>query len=247
MGSVVLGVIDRLMTSSAVTQLCHMHAAMANSRLGDASKRPGGGAAAVAFEVELAVEGVVDRLDPLPQRANARVAKCLAASDARCGRLAASAPPLGKPVPRRTASSAAPGQAAPMGLHDGRSPCTVRSGGYPGLESRPINHAPLYFPSTERRTSPGSVPHQVTLPWSRTRLELLMEGAVLAPDDVPADHAGLLLVTGVVGVIEHDIPQHSELGWMRFSKELARCAGDLDIVRLRPGPDVGVFGRAQVG
>lgn len=34
----------------------------------DADHHPAGGAAPVAFEVELAFEGLVDRLDDLPQR-----------------------------------------------------------------------------------------------------------------------------------------------------------------------------------
>jgi len=36
-------------------------------------------------------------------------------------------------------------------------------------------------------------------------------GVVVAPDDVPADHAGLLLVTGVVGPVEREVPQRREL------------------------------------
>jgi hypothetical protein len=35
---------------------------------------------------------------------------------------------------------------------------------------------------------------------------------VVAPDDVPADHAGLLVVTGVVGAVEREVPQRGELG-----------------------------------
>ena len=36
-------------------------------------------------------------------------------------------------------------------------------------------------------------------------------GVVVAPDDVPADHAGLLLVAGVVGPVECEVPQRGEL------------------------------------
>jgi hypothetical protein len=36
--------------------------------LGDSGQHPGGGVPAVAIEVELAFEGVVDRFDDLPQR-----------------------------------------------------------------------------------------------------------------------------------------------------------------------------------
>jgi hypothetical protein len=34
---------------------------------------------------------------------------------------------------------------------------------------------------------------------------------VVAPADVPADHAGLRLVTGMVGTVERDVPQRREL------------------------------------
>jgi hypothetical protein len=36
-------------------------------------------------------------------------------------------------------------------------------------------------------------------------------GVVVAPDDVPADHAGLLFLAGVVGTVEREIPQGREL------------------------------------
>jgi len=35
---------------------------------------------------------------------------------------------------------------------------------------------------------------------------------VVAPDDVPADHAGLLFVTCMVGAVEREVPQGGELG-----------------------------------
>jgi hypothetical protein len=41
--------------------------------------------------------------------------------------------------------------------------------------------------------------------------ESFVVGVVVAPDDVPADHAGLLLVAGVVGAIEGEVPQRGEL------------------------------------
>jgi hypothetical protein len=41
---------------------------------------------------------------------------------------------------------------------------------------------------------------------------------VVAPDDVPADHAGLFLVAGVVGAVESEVPQRGELG-MRFNQD----------------------------
>src|SRR5690348_17612564 len=48
--------------------------------LGDAGVDTGGGAAAVAFEVELALEGVVDRFDPLADPADRSVAGRLVAA-----------------------------------------------------------------------------------------------------------------------------------------------------------------------
>ena len=41
--------------------------------------------------------------------------------------------------------------------------------------------------------------------------ESFVVGVVVAPDDVPADHAGLFLVTGVVGSVEREVPQRGEL------------------------------------
>ena len=41
--------------------------------------------------------------------------------------------------------------------------------------------------------------------------EPLVVGVVVAPDDVPADHAGLLLVAGVVGAVQGEVPQCGEL------------------------------------
>src|SRR5437763_834972 len=42
--------------------------------------------------------------------------------------------------------------------------------------------------------------------------ESFVVGVVVAPDDVPADHAGLLLVGGVVGPVEREVAQGRELG-----------------------------------
>ena len=39
----------------------------------------------------------------------------------------------------------------------------------------------------------------------------LVVGVVVAPDDVPADHAGLLLMAGVVGAVEREVAQRREL------------------------------------
>jgi hypothetical protein len=41
--------------------------------------------------------------------------------------------------------------------------------------------------------------------------ESFIVGVVVAPDDVPADHAGLLLVAGVVGAVECEVAQGREL------------------------------------
>src|SRR5690348_3374601 len=47
--------------------------------LGNPGVQAPGGAAAVPFEVELALEGVVDRFDPLPDPADGSVPGCLVA------------------------------------------------------------------------------------------------------------------------------------------------------------------------
>jgi hypothetical protein len=41
--------------------------------------------------------------------------------------------------------------------------------------------------------------------------EPFLVGVVVAPDDVPADHAGLLFVTGMIGPVEREVPQRREL------------------------------------
>ena len=43
--------------------------------------------------------------------------------------------------------------------------------------------------------------------------ESFVVGVVVAPDDVPADHAGLFLVAGVVGAVQREVPQRGELGF----------------------------------
>jgi hypothetical protein len=43
--------------------------------------------------------------------------------------------------------------------------------------------------------------------------ESFVVGVVVAPDDVPADHAGLLLVAGMVGAVQRGVPQGGELGF----------------------------------
>jgi hypothetical protein len=41
--------------------------------------------------------------------------------------------------------------------------------------------------------------------------EPFVVGVVVAPADVPADHAGLLLMAGMVGAVEREVPQRREL------------------------------------
>ena len=41
--------------------------------------------------------------------------------------------------------------------------------------------------------------------------ESFVVGVVVAPDDVPADHAGLLFVAGMVGAVEREVAQCREL------------------------------------
>ncbi len=43
--------------------------------------------------------------------------------------------------------------------------------------------------------------------------ESFVVGVVVTPDDVPADHAGLLLVADVVGAVQREVPQGRELGF----------------------------------
>ena len=56
------------------------------------------------------------------------------------------------------------------------------------------------------------VPRQATFARSTTEAEPLVVGVVVTPDDVAADHAGLLLVAGVVGAVEREVAQGCELG-----------------------------------
>jgi hypothetical protein len=41
--------------------------------------------------------------------------------------------------------------------------------------------------------------------------EPFVVGVVVPPDDVPADHAGLFLVAGVVGAVQREVAQRREL------------------------------------
>src|SRR5215471_18861461 len=82
--------------------------------LGDADVDAGGGAAAVAFEIELALEGVVDRLDPLPDPADGPVA---GVSSRRSGRTRWSP----KPLRSRSSKSWPAKPLSPMRVSPGRS------------------------------------------------------------------------------------------------------------------------------
>jgi hypothetical protein len=44
-------------------------------------------------------------------------------------------------------------------------------------------------------------------------------GVVVTPDDVPADHVGLLLVPAVVGVVQREVPLHGELRFCGVSQK----------------------------
>jgi hypothetical protein len=41
--------------------------------------------------------------------------------------------------------------------------------------------------------------------------ESFVVGVVVAPDDVPADHAALFLVASVVGAVQREVPKSGEL------------------------------------
>lgn len=81
------------LSGASVFQLCQMPAAIASRRWATRVNTPWGGAGAVGFEAELALEGVVDRLDPLPDSAEVAVAGVLVAAvraqhpHAECGDL----------------------------------------------------------------------------------------------------------------------------------------------------------------
>src|SRR6266487_271785 len=78
--------------------------------------------------------------------------------------------------------------------------------------------------------------------------ESFVVGVVVAPDDVAADHAGLLLVAGVVGAVEREVPQRGELGLDAVQPgRIRRGVGDLDIIRGCPLSDALVFTGGQVG
>src|SRR5215469_11167491 len=72
--------------------------------------------------------------------------------------------------------------------------------------------------------------------------EPFVVGVVVAPDDVAADHAGLLLVAGVVGAVGREVPQRRELRLYPVPPGSVRGrVGDLDVAGRRPRADALVF------
>ena len=70
----------------------------------------------------------------------------------------------------------------------------------------------------------------------------------VAPGDVAADRAALLLVGRVVGAVEGEVAQRGELGLYAVPPgSIRRRVGDLGVVRRRPLPDALVFAGGQVG
>jgi hypothetical protein len=55
------------------------------------------------------------------------------------------------------------------------------------------------------------VPLQATFARVDDAAESFVVGVVVAPDDVAADHLGLIFVGGVVGAVEGEVPQRCEL------------------------------------
>src|SRR5512142_40729 len=110
--------------------------------LGDAGVGALGGAAAVAFEIQLALEGVVDRLDPLPDPADGPVP---GASSRRSGRTRCSLNSLvtksskSRPANPLSPIRVRPGRSAPVrAAWASNSPATSRSRswGRPGTRPR---------------------------------------------------------------------------------------------------------------
>lgn len=78
-------------------------------------------------------------------------------------------------------------------------------------------------------------------------LEPLVSSVLVPPDDVAADHAALGLVTGVVGAVEGEVAQGSELGLDPVEPgAVGRGVGDLDVVGLGPVRNPAAALRGQV-
>jgi hypothetical protein len=50
-------------------------------------------------------------------------------------------------------------------------------------------------------------------------VEPFVVGVVVAPDDVPADHAGLFGVAAMVGAVQREVPQRRELRFYAVNQE----------------------------
>lgn len=71
---------------------------------------------------------------------------------------------------------------------------------------------------------------------------------LISPDDVAADHVALRLVAVVVGAVESEVAQCSELGLDSVEPGPdGRGVGDLRVVRCGPDPDPLAPPRGQVG
>jgi hypothetical protein len=82
-------------------------------------------------------------------------------------------------------------------------------------------------------------------------LDEFAEGSVVCvavpPDDVAADHAGLLAMGGVVGAVEGEVAQRLELGFDPVQpRRVGRRVGEFDVVRRGPLTDALVGLRRQV-
>lgn len=69
---------------------------------------------------------------------------------------------------------------------------------------------------------------------------MFIAGAAIPPDDdVPADHADLLLLAGLVGAVELELAQGRELGIRSDHDAFAGYMSDLDVARRGPGSGPG--------
>ena len=69
---------------------------------------------------------------------------------------------------------------------------------------------------------------------------------MVAPDDVPADHAGLFFVAGVVGLSSAKYPNAANRALMSLTRTNRPNIGDLNVVGLGPYPDPEIPDRGQV-
>jgi hypothetical protein len=81
----------------------------------------------------------------------------------------------------------------------------------PGSPANPNHHRPQPF--TLCNASSGYVCPR------NDPAESFVVGVVVAPDDVAADHDGLLFVGGVVGAVEREVPQAVNWASIRFNQD----------------------------